>query len=149
MLIEPETESGGVCGALPISENRLCPETAYLPGSAPKQSECRSHGLLFQFVNQMVAVAFELKPHELIDGERGNLRRSRARQIAMYLMNVALSRTFMEIGNYYGRDRTTVSHACRVVDSLRDIPAFDDRLEEFEKSITLVLSISGSPGTEK
>lgn len=50
---------------------------------------------------------------------------SRVRQIAMYVAHVVLRLTMGEVGAGFGRDRTTVLHACQVVEDLRDDPEFD------------------------
>lgn len=97
--------------------------------------------LLYSFVNQMVAAAFELSADRLLQNERGDARTSRARQIAMYLINTSLSQSFVEVAEFYERDRTTVSHACTVVEELRDIAEFDARLSELEKTIETVLTL--------
>lgn len=67
------------------------------------------------------------------------------RQIAMYVCHVALSMSLTEIGLGFGRDRTTVSHACRVVEDRRDDPAYDRFVEAVERIAAAVL---GAPGRE-
>lgn len=57
---------------------------------------------------------------------------ARARQIAMYLCHVVFGASLAEIGLAFGRDRTTVSHACGLIEDLRDDPAFDAELERLE-----------------
>lgn len=57
-----------------------------------------------------------------------------ARQLAMYLVNVKLGRTMTEVGGLFGRDRTTVSHACRVIEDRRE-GAFDRDIEALEAAI--------------
>lgn len=58
---------------------------------------------------------------------------ARARQLAMYLSHVVLGRTLKEVGEAFGRDRTTVSHACALIEDMRDDPAFDAELERLEQ----------------
>jgi ATPase involved in DNA replication initiation len=58
---------------------------------------------------------------------------ARARQLAMYLSHVVLGRTLTEVGEAFGRDRTTVSHACALIEDMRDDPAFDSELERLEQ----------------
>jgi chromosomal replication initiation ATPase DnaA len=41
----------------------------------------------------------------------------------------------MEIGEAFGRDRTTVLHACGVIEDMRDDPRFDDEVSELERQI--------------
>lgn len=60
---------------------------------------------------------------------------ARARQLAMYLSHVVLGRTLSEIGEVFGRDRTTVSYACAVIEDMRDDPQFDDTVSGLERQI--------------
>jgi hypothetical protein len=53
---------------------------------------------------------------------------SLARQTAMYLAHVAFRLSFTQVGHLFGRDRTTVAHACGVVEDLRDDQAIDRAL---------------------
>ena len=62
-------------------------------------------------------------------------RTARARQLAMYLSHVVLGRSLTEIGDAFGRDRTTVSHACAVIEDMRDDPAFDAEVTALERRI--------------
>ncbi|MCS6760322.1 MAG: hypothetical protein MO852_16385 [Candidatus Devosia euplotis] len=50
---------------------------------------------------------------------------ARARQLAMYLSHVVLGRSLTEIGDAFGRDRATGSHAYAVIEDMREDPAFD------------------------
>lgn len=97
--------------------------------------------LLYEFVIQMVASAMEVSALEIQRLPRGNAKLCRARQIAMYLMNVVLTCSFKDIGEYFDRDRTTVSYACGVIEELRDVPAFDDKIKELEDILSTVLQL--------
>ena len=101
-----------------------------------------SRQLAAQFVNQMIAAAFEISGERLLHNDRGVVRINRPRQISMYLMNTALSLKFTEIAEFYDKDRTTVSHACKVIEELRDDVEFDDRISEFENTIRTVLELT-------
>jgi len=68
----------------------------------------------------------------LIHRSRCRIGTARARQLAMYLSHVVLGRSLTEIGDAFGRDRTTVSHACAVIEDLRDDPAFDAEVTALE-----------------
>ena len=76
---------------------------------------------------------------------RRNSRRTtvHVRQIAMYVCHVALQLSFAEIGAAFGRDRTTVAHACNVVEDRRDDRAFDDFVATIER---ITLSVFGAAG---
>lgn len=60
---------------------------------------------------------------------------ARARQVAMYLSHVVLARSLTEIGLAFGRDRTTVSYACGLIEDLRDDPRFDAELCALERQL--------------
>jgi chromosomal replication initiation ATPase DnaA len=53
---------------------------------------------------------------------------SDARQIGMYLAHKVLRRSMTRVGHVFGRDRTTVRHACLKVDRLRDRDSMDRAL---------------------
>ena len=59
-----------------------------------------------------------------------------ARQLAMYLMHTLLGRTMTEVGVYFGRDRTTVAHACGRIEDERDDLAFDSAVTALEECLT-------------
>ena len=50
----------------------------------------------------------------------------------MYLAHVGFALSFEGIGRVFGRDRTTVSHACRVIEDCRDDLSLDCRLSALE-----------------
>ncbi|MFT2211381.1 helix-turn-helix domain-containing protein [Rhizobium giardinii] len=85
----------------------------------------------------------------MLVGERVPLRRDRrrtschVRQISMYVCHVVLQISLTDIGYAFRRDRTTVSHACHVVEDRRDDPAFDDFIASVERVVT---SVFGAPG---
>jgi chromosomal replication initiation ATPase DnaA len=56
---------------------------------------------------------------------RTTLGVSRVRQIAMYVAHTVLGLSMSEVGRGFGRDRTTVLHACHLIEDLRDDPEFD------------------------
>lgn len=57
---------------------------------------------------------------------------ARARQLAMYLAHVVKGVSLTAIGAAFGRDRTTVSYACGLIEDLRDNPQFDAELDRLE-----------------
>ncbi len=70
---------------------------------------------------------------------RGVARTALARQVAMYLAHVACGLTLTDAGRLFSRDRTTVAHACGVIEDKRDEPAFDRALELLEWTIIALL----------
>ena len=57
---------------------------------------------------------------DLMQGTRGTGNAAQTRQLAMYLVHVLLSRPQDVVGELFDRDRTTVSHACIQMESLRE-----------------------------
>lgn len=58
-----------------------------------------------------------------------------ARQTAMYLAHVGCSLSLTEVGTLFERDRTTVAHACALIEDRRDNPDFDRALELLERAV--------------
>jgi chromosomal replication initiation ATPase DnaA len=73
----------------------------------------------------IVAALFSVPSKELRRAGRTADSVSRVRQIAMYVAHVVLRLTQGEVGRGFGRDRTTVVHACHTIEDLRDDAEFD------------------------
>ena len=69
---------------------------------------------------------------------RGRAASAQARQVAMYLAHVGCGMTLTEAGRLFGRDRTTVAHACMVVEDKRDDPIWDQLLDLLERAVPLI-----------
>lgn len=85
-----------------------------------------------KLVIEVVALATRLDPREIMTDTRNAAPAARARQIAMYLAHTGLNWTQARTGSAFGRDRSTVGHACTRVEDLREDPAFDARLGGLE-----------------
>jgi chromosomal replication initiator protein len=71
-------------------------------------------------IQKLVSAHFELKPLDLISARRSRAI-ARPRQIAMYLSKRLTTRSLPEIGRKFGgRDHSTVIHAVRKIEELRD-----------------------------
>jgi chromosomal replication initiation ATPase DnaA len=68
----------------------------------------------------------------LVHFSRCRAKTARARQMAMYLSHVVFGVSLAEIGEAFGRDRTTVSYACGLIEDLRDDPVFDAEMDRLE-----------------
>lgn len=88
----------------------------------------------------MVARSHGVTVKELFTHSRSRAPIAATRQLAMYLMHVLLSRSLTEVGRFFGRDRTTVAYACRVVEDMRDMPEFDTETSILEDDIRLAVS---------
>ncbi len=69
---------------------------------------------------------------------RGVARIALARQVAMYIAHVGCGLTMKEAGELFGRDRTTVAHACLIVENRRDDPMFDRALDLLEWAVPVM-----------
>lgn len=86
-----------------------------------------------RFVAGLAAYSLSLDPDRLVAAERGSLALSCGRQVAMYLAHVTLGISLQRVGIAFGRDKTTVAHACRMVEQRRDRPGYDDWLDRLER----------------
>jgi len=108
------------------------------PSRAESRSVLRRHSAerrlqLCDGIIDIAAALFSLPGRELRRGGRTASDISRVRQIAMYVAHVALGMTMREVGLGFGRDRTTVLHACHLVEDMRDDAEFDRIVAVFEK----------------
>lgn len=129
--------SGAMTGPAELAEAICLPR----PSTLPVRVVCRIVGHMTSEMVALVGIRVQL---------RGDRRRTlcHVRQIAMYVCHVALQIPQYEIGLAFGRDRTTVGHACNVIEDRRDDPAFDDFVSAVERMVTSVFSPSGSVGHE-
>jgi len=80
----------------------------------------------------LVARLYGVPMDDLFAATRRGARAAFARQVAMYLMRVVYRLSLKEIGLAFGRDRSTASHACQLVEELREDPAIDRQLAQLE-----------------
>lgn len=80
---------------------------------------------------------------EIIAETRSEARVSRARQISMYLAHTGLNWTQAYTGRVFGRDRSTVAHACKQVETMREDGLFDRRIGRLERWLR-ALPLEGS-----
>jgi Bacterial dnaA protein helix-turn-helix len=89
-----------------------------------------------------VALDFGLDAMALVSPTRGAPQVAFARQMPMYLAHVGFALSFEAIGRTFGRDRTTVSHACHVVEDRRDDIWLDCRLATLELVCRSAMAVS-------
>lgn len=91
-------------------------------------SVCRS-------IEALVSTALGASLRDLRAGSRGKAPAAFARQTAMYLAHVHFGLSLSQVGRNFGRDRTTVAHACVCVESCRDDPGFERVLACIEAAL--------------
>jgi chromosomal replication initiation ATPase DnaA len=105
-----------------------CPETR---ATEKRDREAAAHRIL----EATVAAALRVPPELLRRPTRGRAEVAFARQVAMYIGHVWLGLSMAAVGRMFRRDRTTVAHACRVVEERRDDPKFDRILNCLESAV--------------
>lgn len=90
-----------------------------------------------------VALDFGLKAPELFASKSRSSRAAHARQIAMYLAHVGFALPFDVVGRHFHRDRSTVSHACRVIEDARDDRWLDRRITALDQICRSAISEAG------
>lgn len=100
-------------------------------------------------IEETVAQVFGVAECDLRRATRGQARVARARQVAMYLAHVVCGMSLTEVGRTFARDRTTVSHACGVIEDGRDDPTFDRVLELLEQVVNAVLNARTTLGSRR
>ncbi len=91
-----------------------------------------------------VSMVYSIERGILDHPTRGRSRVAFARQVAMYLAHVAFGLTLTTVGRAFRRDRTTVSHACALVEDARDDPEIDRTLELLEAIVKRLASLDPS-----
>lgn len=94
----------------------------------------------------LVCFSFNVKESDLAAATRSNAHAAFARQIAMYLSHVAFELSLSRVAYAFGRDRTTVSHACHLIEDRRDDPKFDQQLDDLEQVLREVRAPAGQFG---
>ncbi len=80
----------------------------------------------------IVAHAYDVPLEEIAAATRRCKRAALARQVAMYLSHVVFGMTLSQVAYAFRRDRTTASHACRLVEDMREDPDLDRVLDWLE-----------------
>jgi chromosomal replication initiation ATPase DnaA len=86
-------------------------------------------------IEQAVVQVFGIAYKDLRRTTRGRAKVALARQVAMYLAHVGCGLSLTETGRLFERDRTTVAHACGVIEDRRDDPIFDRALDLLEWAV--------------
>ncbi|MEM9810403.1 MAG: helix-turn-helix domain-containing protein [Pseudomonadota bacterium] len=96
----------------------------------PSDSEERNRAA--RLMTLVVARAFDVPRESLMAKSRSRANIAFARQVAMYLMHVVFGQSLKDVGEAFGRERTTVAYACSLVEDERDDLAFDQKLDTLE-----------------
>ena len=87
----------------------------------------------------ILSALFNVSGRELRQPGRTSTSVSRVRQIGMYVTHVNMGLSMAEVGRGFGRDRTTVMHACHLIEDMRDDAEFDQVVRMTERITTVAL----------
>lgn len=82
-------------------------------------------GVAAELAANVVSYALGVPAHAIVDDARGCSKTAFARQLAMYLCHVAFELSLSRVAAAFGRDRSTVAHACHAIEDRRDEDQFD------------------------
>ena len=112
----------------------LPPEISSFDSTAP----CRRRQMRLA-IELAVTRVFGVDHQSLERVSRGVAKVALARQVAMYLAHVGSGLSMTASGRLFGRDRTTVAHACLIVEDRRDDPLFDRALDLLEWAVPVMV----------
>lgn len=98
------------------------------------------------FCLQLVSFALEVPLRDLCGPNRGVADVALARQVAMYLAHTKLSISQVEVGLHFKRDKSTVTHACQLVEAKRDEEPFEHLVSQLETMLDAMEMVSGQVG---
>ncbi len=86
----------------------------------------------------LTAHALDVPARDIAAPTRGDRDVAYARQVAMYLAHVAFGMSLARVATGFDRDRSTVAHACHIIEDKRDDSDFDAWIDALEAACVLV-----------
>jgi chromosomal replication initiation ATPase DnaA len=80
----------------------------------------------------ITALAFGVPMVDVFARQRLSSSEIFLRQMSMYLLNTVFDFNLSRVARVFARDRTTVRHACQLIEDQRDSAAFDETLTLLE-----------------
>lgn len=102
--------------------------------AAPPLARLRDDHARARFACEAVCYALGWT-EDLIGPTRGAPDAALARQIAMYLTHVGFGMSLSRVAAAFGRDRSTVAHACHLIEDRRDDRHLDELLAALETAV--------------
>jgi chromosomal replication initiation ATPase DnaA len=101
----------------------------------PARGETHEDHAMMALAVQLVAVAFGVSPYDVASHRRLGPKVVLARQAAMYLAHIGWSWPLGQVAQAFGRDRATVSMACKLVEDRRQDSDLDRVLDACETAL--------------
>lgn len=95
---------------------------------------------------RLAATAVQVPFDALMHDRRRDRRCSSARALAMYLAHVGLGLSMSRVARDFGRHRSTVAYACRMIEERREVAGWDDRVAVLEDEVRGALAEGGVRG---
>jgi chromosomal replication initiation ATPase DnaA len=80
----------------------------------------------------VTSFALNVQPEDIFGDLRGSAEVALARHVAMYLCHIAFELSLARVAIAFGRDRSTVAHACHTIEDRRDDLAFENWIGALE-----------------
>lgn len=81
----------------------------------------------------ILSACFAVPSLDIRSSSRANAPVARVRQVGMYVCHVVLGLTMLEVATGFVRDRSTVVHACHLIEDMRDDVEFDGIVGTIER----------------
>ncbi|MEP7457005.1 helix-turn-helix domain-containing protein [Phyllobacterium sp. SB3] len=94
-------------------------------------------------VLDILSAFFNISGRDLRSHSRCERAVARVRQIGMYVVHVTLGMSMTEVGRAFGRDRSTVAHACHLIEDMREDQDFDRIVQTVETVVRAAFANSG------
>ena len=99
-------------------------------------------------VIDLMAVLFSTCGRQLRSPKRYGRSVARVRQIGMYIAHVTLGMRMRDVATGFGRDKSTVVHACHVIEDMRDDAEFDELVARTERIVRIAFRLHNWVGGE-
>lgn len=102
----------------------------FMPANAGREEEAIK---ICDGMIDILSVCFSIPSREIRQIGRNATAISRVRQIGMYVCHVAIGMTMQDVAFGFMRDRSTVVHACHLIEDMRDDSEFDTIVSTIER----------------
>ncbi len=123
-----------------LKNRNLCNKTlknnlSLKEGSCYKKRMRAEHAQIAELVSTAVAHSLRVPPKDLFSHSRCQAQTALARQMAIYLLHTGIGLSLNQVAPLFKRDRTTVAHACRKIEEMRDNRDIDTLLGHLERGL--------------